>query len=78
MSKPVLFVTVLGKSLDRCENLKAIYDAYQGEKKFISTHDINYIPEVKSQKYDLQVIDAFPTVSPGRTIMIWHSIQGGK
>ena len=78
MSKPVLFVTVLGKSLDRCENLKAIYDAYQGEKKFISTHDINYIPEVKSGKYDLQVIDAFPTVSPGRTIMIWHSIQGGK
>ena len=76
--KPVLFATVLGKSLDRCENLKAIYDAYQGEKKFVSTHNSDFHPEVKSGKYDLMVIDAFPTVSPGKTIMIWHAIQGGK
>ena len=24
------------------------------------------------------VIDAFPTITPGKTIMIWHAIQGGK
>jgi len=78
MGKPVLFATVLGRSLDRCENLKAIYDAYKGEKKFISTHDGNFDSEVKSGKYDLMVIDAFPTCSPGKTIMIWHAIQGGK
>lgn len=78
MAKPVLFVTVLGNSLERCENLKAIYDAYKGEKRFISTHDWTYHNEVKSGKYDLMVIDAFPTVTPGKAIMVWHAIQGAK
>ena len=76
--KPVLFVSGLGRSLERSENLHVIYNAYKGEKKFISTHDNNYASEVKSGKYDLMVIDIFPTISPGKTIMIWHSIQGGK
>ena len=78
MSKPVLFVSGLGKSLDRAENLRVLFDAYEGEKKFISTHDGRYDAEVKSGKYDLMVIDIFPTVSPGKTIMMWHAIQGGK
>jgi len=32
MSKPVLFVSGLGKELERVENLKVLYDAYDGEK----------------------------------------------
>ena len=78
MTKPVLFVTGLGKELKRAENMNCLYEAYDGEKKFISSHDWNYNWEVASGKYDLMVIDVFPTISTGKTIMIWHAIQGGK
>ena len=78
MDRPVLFVSGLGKSLDRAENLRAIYDAYTGAKECISTHDSNYINVVESGNYDLMVIDVFPITTPKRTIMIWHAIQGGK
>lgn len=74
--KPVLFVSF--RPLERAENLLAIYHAYNGPKKHICTHDANYKAEVQSGKYDLMVIDEFPTVSPGKCIMIWHGIQGGK
>lgn len=76
MSKPVLFVSF--RPLERAENLHAIYDAYPGEKAHICTHDPHYDQEVLSGKYDLMVIDEFPDISPGKCIMIWHAIQGGK
>ena len=78
MPKPVLFVSGLGQPLNRTENLKALYNAYDGPKLFMSVHNKNYKPEVASGKYDLMVIDVFPTVSPGKTIMCWHAIMGGK
>ena len=37
--KPVLFATGLGKDLNRAENIRVLYDAYDGEKAFVSTHD---------------------------------------
>ena len=74
--KPVLFVSF--RPLERAENLRAIYNAYNGKKAHICTHDWNYWQEVKSGKYDLMVIDEFPTVTTGKCIMIWHGIQGGK
>lgn len=76
MSKPVLFVSF--RPLARAENLRAIYDAYDGPKVHICTHDRGYEDEVRSGKYDLMVIDEFPSVTPGKCIMIWHGIQGGK
>jgi len=78
MRKPVLFVSGLGQTFNRTENLKVLYDAYDGPKQFMSVHDRNYKQEVASGKYDLMVIDVFPTVSPGKTIMCWHAIMGGK
>ena len=78
MSKPVLFASGVVKSIERAENLKCLYDAYQGDKKYISIHDPHFRDEVKSGKYDLMVIDIFPTMSPGKAIMVWHAIQGGK
>ena len=78
MSKPVLFVTGLGKELNRAENMMELFLAYQGEKKFISMHDANYMDEVMSGKYDLMVVDIFPTEKPKKAIMMWHAIQGGK
>ena len=32
MSKPVLFVTGLGRDVSRAENLMALYEAYDGER----------------------------------------------
>ena len=78
MSKPVLFVTGLGRSIDRSENIHVLYDAYKGKKKFMSMNNSEFDSEVNSGKYGLMVIDIFPLNSPGKTIMLWHSIQGGK
>lgn len=78
MPKPVVFVTGLGKDLSRAENMLCLYESYPGEKVFMSVFDPNYKQEVQSGKYDLQVIDIFPTVTPGKSIMVWHAIQGGK
>ena len=77
MSKPVLFVTGLGKNKDRAENIKTLYEAFDGPKKFISMHD-DFYGELRSGKYDLMVVDIFPDASPGKCIMMWHAIQGGK
>lgn len=76
MSKPVLFVSF--RPLERAENLRAAYEAYDGEKVHILSGDPNYCSEVISGKYDLMVTDDFPYVTPGKCIMIWHGIHGGK
>lgn len=76
MSKPVLFVSF--RPLSRAENLRAIYEYYDGPKVHMLTSDPNYRQEVRSGKYDLMVIDEFTDITPGKCIMIWHGIQGGK
>lgn len=76
MSKPVLFSCF--RPIERAENLRAIYEAYDGPKQLIHSYDRNYYAEVTSGKYDLMVIDDFPACTPGKCIMIWHGIQGGK
>ena len=78
MSKPVLFVTGLGNKLERAENLKVLYDAYQGEKAFIPVSSPDYYQAITSNKYDLRIVDTFPTEHHMSTIMMWHAIQGGK
>ena len=78
MSKPVLFVSGLGKELDRAENLKVLYDAYQGKKEFIPVCSPNYYQTITSGKYNLRIVDTFPTEHNIPTILIWHAIQGGK
>ena len=78
MSKPVLFVSGLGKELDRAENLKVLYDAYEGEKQFIPVCSPNYYQEITSNKYSLRIADTFPTEHKLPTILMWHAIQGGK
>lgn len=76
MTKPVLFVSF--RPLERAENLRAIYEAYDGEKEHILSSDPYYRDEVTSGKYDVMVTDDFPSVTPGKCIVIWHGIQGGK
>ena len=76
MSKPVLFSCF--RPIERAENLRAIYEAYTGPKKLIHSYDPDYHAEVTSGKYDVMVTDDFPSVTPGKCIVIWHGIQGGK
>lgn len=76
MTKPVLFVSF--RPLERAENLCAIYNAYTGDKAHMLSSDVNYRKEVQSGKYDLMVTDDFPSVTPGKCIVIWHGIHGGK
>jgi len=76
MSKPVLFAGT--RPYGRAENISALYDAYQGEKKYIEVSGKNIHEDMKSGEFDVLVIDDFPSVSPGKCIMIWHAIQGGK
>ena len=79
MPKPVLFVSGLGPTIDRAENLRCLYEAYNGEKKFLSIYDREYKDAMTSGKYDIRVIDVFPDVPfTGKTIMLWHAIHGGK
>lgn len=76
MSKPVLFVSF--RPLERAENMRAIYNAYKGDKVHVLSSDLNFRGEVLSGKYDLMVTDDFPSVTPGKCIVIWHGIHGGK
>lgn len=76
MSKPVLFAGT--RPYGRAENISALYDAYRGQKKYIEVHGANTHPDITSGNYDVLVIDDFPSQTPGKCIMIWHAIQGGK
>lgn len=74
--KPVVFASV--KPLENAENLKAVYDAWDGPKVFIRTDGMRSHPEIRSGKYDLMVIDEYPNDTPGKAIVIWHAVMGGK
>lgn len=76
MCKPVLFAGT--KPLERAENLKAVYDAYTGSKVYIQVDPWRHHPEIRSGKFDVMVIDEFPTESPGKIILLGHGIAGGK
>ena len=76
MSKPVLFVSF--RPLERAENIKAIYDYYDGPKHYICTDDPDFYEAYTSDWYSVAVTDDFPAYKRNNTIMIWHGIQGGK
>lgn len=52
----VLFTS--NRELNRAENLKAVYDAYDGEKRFARFCDVH---DLHSGRYSLQVSDELPT-----------------
>lgn len=74
--KPVLFVSL--RPLHRAENLKAVFDAYDGDKVFIRANPMRRHPGITSGAFDLMVIDEFPAETPGKAIAIGHGIAGGK
>lgn len=74
--RKVLFAST--KPLERAENIRAVYEAFDGPKDFVQVNGCRRHEAIRSGAYDLMVIDEFPTESPGKCIMIWHAIQGGK
>ena len=74
--KPVLFASL--RPLDRAENIKAVYDAYGGEKEFVQVGIGGKIPGLHSGKYDLMVADELPGETPGKCIFIGHAMGAGK
>lgn len=72
----VLFTSA--RPLERAENLKAVFDAYDGEKEYVQTIPGQPIPDLHSGKYSLQVGDELPTETPGRFLFIGHAMGAGK
>ena len=74
----VIFGSV--KPLNRAENIKAVYDAWDGDKTFVRLDPLRRNEEVLSAKGAVYVVDEFPNDVPpgGTTIMIGHGIAGGK
>ena len=62
----------------RAENITAAFDAYDGEKEFVQLDRYCYHKAVTSGAFDLMVTDEYPSVSPGKVILLWHAIEGGK
>lgn len=76
MSKRVLFTSQ--RPYGRAENISAAFDAYDGEKEFIHLGPSAYDPSITSGRYDLMVTDEYPVATPGKVILLWHAIEGGK
>lgn len=74
--KPVLFASL--RPLNRAENLKAVYDAYDGEKEFVQVGIGQKIDGLHSGRYDLMVADELPNDTPGKCIFIHHAMGAGK
>lgn len=73
MSKKVLFAS--RRPLGRCENITAIYEAYDGDKEFVR------LPSAKiadGSQYGLLVSDDSVPFSPGKLILVTHGASGGK
>ena len=74
--KKVLFTS--RRPLGRCENITAVYNAYDGPKDFIQESWKNHDPRITSGEFHVLVCDEFVPYSPGTLIMIEHGISGGK
>ena len=74
--KPVLFTSQ--RPLNRAENIKAVFEAYDDPKVFAQLDWFRQSAEITSGKYDLMVTDEIPVASPGKVVMINHGISGTK
>lgn len=65
------------RSLDRAENIKTVYDRYDGEKQFLRLHRRDN-EGITSGGYKLMVTDECPRSSPGKVLVINHGVNGIK
>ena len=64
------------KPFTRAENIKAVYDAYQGQKAFAQTE--NWLCNPDMTGFKVRVADEFITESPGISVIIGHGFGAGK
>lgn len=73
----VLFVSM--RQLERAENIRAVYDAYDGEKQFTQKRVNESIKDLlDTGRYRLLVTDELMNESPGKCIFIGHGAGAGK
>jgi len=70
----ILFTS--NKTLERAENIKTVFDAYDGEKEFVKTIDWRHNPDMTP--YSVRVCDEYITASPGKAVFIGHGFGAGK
>ena len=66
------------RPLERAENIKAVYEAYDGEKAFARMNPYRKIPDLHCGKYELQVTDELPSDTVGKCLFIGHGLGAGK
>jgi len=67
----VLFTSL--RSYERAENVRAVYDAYDGEKEFRQLRT-----PIDMSRYTLQVTDELPDETPGKCLFIGHGMGACK
>ena len=72
----VLFTSV--RPLERAENIKTVYDAYDGPKEFVQRSNSKPVEGMRSGRYRLVVTDGLINESPGKYIWIGHGMGAGK
>lgn len=72
----VLFTS--SRTLDRAENIQAVWMAWEGEKRFGQLSERLICPELLRSDIDLVVTDEFLAFAPCPVIMIFHGPTGGK
>lgn len=72
----VLFTSI--RPLERAENIKAVYEAYDGEKVFVHRKRWEPIEDLHSGKYRLMVADELPGDTPGKCLFIGHGMGALK
>lgn len=75
MSK-VLFAS--NRGLDRAENIRAVWDAYDGQKSFTDLGVWRTSEAIRAGDYDVLVTDEFPSEAKAPVVMIFHGAAGGK
>ena len=66
------------RPLNRAENIKAVWDAYDGEKHFIQLALFRDNEELSSDKYSVLVTDEFVRAAPKTCIFIGHGVPATK
>lgn len=72
----VLFTSV--RPLERAENIKTVYDAYDGPKEFVQRSNSKPVEGMRSGRYRIVVTDGLINESPGKYIWIGHGMGAGK
>lgn len=73
----VLFVSL--RPLERAENIKSVYAAYDGDKQFIQKPINKSVSDLwKDGRYRVLVTDELMNESPGKYIFIGHGAGAGK